>query len=720
MWGIKDGDGEKGSSNGTWLFADEEIKIEKTELRGLSSNGMLASAKELDFGEEHEGVLPLDTDVDKGTTLVEAYELDDLIVELDNKSFTNRPDCFGIIGFAREVSGIQELEFKNPEWIIKARKSEIQSPKKLSVKNKAEKLVPSYLLQSVDGVKVQNSPQIVQSYLSRLGVRPINSIVDSTNYMMLMTGQPLHAFDGDKIKGTVTVRLAEKDEKLKLLDGKQITFVGEEILICDGDNPIAIGGVMGGAETEVTAKTKNIILEAANFDMYSIRRTSMRHGIFTDAVTRFSRGQSPELTEKVLPRCIEMITKTSGGKVSSKVAGVTQKQKPTTLAVDIVKVGNLLGRDLEIDKVASVLSNVSISSNITGQTLDVSAPYWRSDISIYQDIAEEIGRLGGYDKIKPTLPKKAASAFAIPRQQQIKASLREALVASGGNELMTYSGISSKLAQKVGWDTKSLFKITNSRSPELEFMRPSLIGSLLDKVHQNHKQGHKTIALFEINPVHFKSAMQEKLPRELSRLGFVYSAKERTEGAPYYLAKKYLDNLLSEIGINVEYKETINDKIDGYLDVPYANGRTAYINVGGKTLGIIGEFKTSVTKNFKLPEGACGFELLLDNFMDINLQSVSYKPLNKFPAVTRDLTYEINDRVKFFELEASIRKFLDSNKEITYDLRASDIFRGKEGRRITFALDIWHENRTLTSQEVNDSIKAMASKLKSTIGATQI
>src|SRR5680860_1612833 len=272
----------------------EPFVMKKIQLRGKDSNGMLGSAKELAFGDDHDKVLVLDTSVPAGTTLIEAYDLDYQIIDIENKTLTNRPDCFGLIGFAREVAGIQDLQFTSPSWFLETTKiPKSNNSLKLNVKNEVPKDCPTYLATAVSKVEIKQSPVHLMTYLSRLGVRPINNIVDMTNYYMIMTGQPLHAFDYDKLaSGNITVRYPKKGEKLTLLDGKEIEIHAHAVTICDDKGPIALGGVMGGANSEISNDTKNIVIECANFDMYSIRTTSMKHGIFSDAATRYMRGQS--------------------------------------------------------------------------------------------------------------------------------------------------------------------------------------------------------------------------------------------------------------------------------------------------------------------------------------------------------------------------------------------------------------------------------------------
>jgi phenylalanyl-tRNA synthetase beta chain len=302
-------------------YDNDPFVLEARELRGVVSNGMLASSKELAISDYHEGIVELDIEAVPGTNFAELYELNDYIIDIENKMFTHRPDCFGILGVAREIAGITGQKFESPDWYktpldrIKPGKNQL----KLEVKNDITDLVPRFMAVAMTDVGHGNSPLIIQTYLSRVGIRPINNVVDVTNYLMILTGQPTHAYDYDKLNdGKLETRLSRKGDRLDLLNGKSITFEDNStILITSNDMPIGIGGVMGGAETEVNAATKNIVIECANFDMYSIRRASMRHGLFTDAVTRFNKGQSLLQNEIVLEEAVATMQYVAGAHVAS-------------------------------------------------------------------------------------------------------------------------------------------------------------------------------------------------------------------------------------------------------------------------------------------------------------------------------------------------------------------------------------------------------------------
>lgn len=689
---------------------DEPFVLEARKLRGEVSNGMLGSAKELDFGDDHEKVLKLDTKKPAGTTLVDAYDLDDMIIDIENKTLTHRPDAFGLIGFAREIAGIQDLKFTSPKWLLEPIKPpKTNSSLKLKVRNEVPKDCPTYLAVAVKGVEIKDSPVQLMSYLTRIGVRPINNIVDMTNYWMVMTGQPLHAFDYDKVKnGSITVRYPKKGEKLTLLDGKEIEIHKKAVTICDGDGPIALGGVMGGANSEISAETKNIVLECANFDMYSIRKTSMTHGIFSDAATRFMRGQSPALSERVLSEILSHPEDLAGGLVASKITGESAVVKDTEITVKFDDVNGLLGTQMPADDQKRRLENVEIT--IAGNKVLI--PFWRKDLNIWQDIAEEIGRLSGYDNIKTTLPTRSIRAADLNNLEKTKQHVRELLSSAGANELLTYSGVSHKLMEKVNLDIKPLYRIRNSLSPELEFMRASLLPSLMSKVHLNHKRGYGQMALFEIGKTHNKDVLgDDSLPVEFERLGFVFSADDKTASAQYggdafYQAKTYLKYLLTSVGIKGCSFEKEKSREVSYANALLMSKRRAKIVVGGRNLGVIGEFTTKARKGLKLPEFSAGFEIDLAELALISDDISSYQPLPRFPGTEHDITFETPKSVDFIQVLRDFSANIES-PELMTAVRPVDIYKkyaDSPTRNITLRLSISNRDKTMSSDEINQTV----------------
>ena len=387
----------------------EPLVLEAREIRGELSNGMLASPRELGLSDERSGILEIDKPIRPGKSFADSFQLDDVIIDIENKMFTHRPDCFGILGIAREIAGISGLPFVSPKWYQKSLPiSQPDSPElPIRVVNQVPKLVPRFMVIAMKGIEIQPSPLELQTYLSRLGIRLINNVVDITNYLMQLTGQPLHAYDYDKVKALcphphsveIIVRKADAGEQIKLLSGKTVKPGNDTIMIAAPKQAIGIAGVMGGSDTEVDASTTSIIIECGNFNMYSIRRTSMSLGLFTDAVSRFNKGQSPWQNDRILAKTIDMIKELiPSATVASKSVDsdhVNEKIEPVSTTADFIN--QRLGIKLSPEAIAKLLENIEFKVVRSGSKLTFTSPFWRTDIAIAEDIVEEVGRLYGYD-----------------------------------------------------------------------------------------------------------------------------------------------------------------------------------------------------------------------------------------------------------------------------------------------------------------------------------
>ncbi|MGH9856847.1 MAG: phenylalanine--tRNA ligase subunit beta, partial [Acidobacteriota bacterium] len=502
----------------------------------------------------------MDTPADPGTSFAEAYELNDYIIDIENKMFTHRPDCFGILGVAREIAGIQNIPFKSPEWYAKplGRVKPGKTKLPLEVKNEAGALVPRFMAIAMADVRMGPSPFVIQTYLSRVGLKPINNIVDVTNYLMVLTGQPLHAYDYDKVKAvsgdvpTLIARKAGQGDKLKLLNGKEMEFSDPAVMIATDKQAIGVGGVMGGADTEVDENTKNIILECANFDMYSIRRTAMKYGLFTDAVTRFNKGQSPLQNEIVLEEAVETVQYVSGAHVASGTLDLQDKLPERHSVVTTSDfVNKRLGLDLPVEDMARLLENVEFQVTVSGSEIIVTPPFWRTDVEISEDVVEEVGRLHGFDHLPLELPSRSIKPARRDPMFDLKSKVRDVLADAGANEVLTYSFVHGRLLETAGQNKEAAYNLSNALSPDLQYFRLSLTPSLLEKVHPNIKAGYQEFAIFEIGKSHIQGQMEryeDGVPKEANVVSLVFAADEKTsrhhKGAAFFAARKYLQQLL--------------------------------------------------------------------------------------------------------------------------------------------------------------------------------
>ncbi|MDQ3123872.1 MAG: phenylalanine--tRNA ligase subunit beta [bacterium] len=699
------------------------------EIRGVVSNGMLASASELGISEDHEGIVEVKAEEAgkepvAGEPLTAYFGLDDFVIECENKMFTHRPDCFGNLGIARELAGISGLEFQSPDWYLNIPQFESKGDLTLEVKNDISELVPRFMAVAMQKVSVHPSPMWLQATLARVGIKPINNIVDVTNYVMHLTGQPLHAFDYDKLVAhsevpTLKPRKSKKGEKLTLLGQKEITLTGEEVVIATDKQAVGLAGVMGGAETEVDENTKNIVIEAATFDMYNVRRTSMRHGLFTDAATRFTKGQSPRQNDRVLAFAMQKLYELAGAEQASNVFDKGQKIVGTaTLNVTGNYINERLGTEMVPAEMARYLRNVEFQTDIVndpkGAQIILSPPFWRMDIEQPEDVVEEVGRLHGFDRLPVKLPKRMSKPAAQNKLLEFKQQLRLQLKAAGANEVLTYSFVHGNLLRKTGTDPERwAYHIRNAISPDLQYYRTSLIPSLLTKVHPNIKSqagdDKNQFVLFEIGKAHVTDQKENGLPLQMERLAVVIAADDKTSrvrqmGAAYYQAKKYLDAITKG---QVIYSPL--DNTDYPITAPYQMGRSALINVGGEIMGVIGEYNTSVRKQLKLPDFTAGFELDIEALQKY-LKTTRYQPLPHFPGTWQDYTHEVTSVTPLKKIQDELTAALSQSQGYLYTVKPINIFQAlnpkNSYKRLTFRVYVHHPERTLTTAEVTERLVA--------------
>ena len=635
---------------------DAPFVIGKRKMLGkYDSFGMLAAADELDFGDDHMGIVELEPESARpGDTLAELFDLNDLILDIENKSLTHRPDCFGLIGFAREVAGILGQQFSEPTF----------SARDFNLKDKSGlldvKIADSALCERYTAMVLEKHGELKKKYfcwmdtiLAKSGMRPIDRIVDATNYLMLLTGQPLHAFDYDKFVAVggkknpeVKVRLAKPGEKLVLLDGKEIVLNENDILICSSDTPVALAGAMGGASTMIDENTRNIILEAATFSLFNLRKTQMAHGIFSEAITRFTKGQPPYQTLRVAEEFATMLS--DGLQVASITDEYPKPEKQSVVKITTNEINDLLGTNYSNKLIEKTLKNVSFEVKNKKDSFEVIPPEWRTDIHIKEDIIEEIGRLLGYDNITPTVPRHVTAEKN--KMFELKTMIRNTMSSFGANELLTYSFVSERLLKKAGLDINNSYRIVNSISPDLQLVRQSIVPSLLEKAQMNQKMPVSQFAIYEMNMIYRKEwgMTEEEVPVERMSMGFVL-AERKNSCTAYYKAKKYLEELLKNMNISAKFLPIKNKNAEV---LPFENKRAAEVWVGDKYLGVVGEFKNSVKHSFKLADYLAGFEINLD--VALELEGVKVIS-NKFEITDKqDLTITTNK--KYAEVFEEVQK----------------------------------------------------------------
>ena len=741
---------------------DEPFVLDARPLRGVLSQGMLAAADELAIGTDHEGIVeiaehdvPSGAELRAGASFAETFGLDDFVLDIENKMFTHRPDCFGQLGVAREITGIFHQQFTSPDWYKSKQQFTNAEGLDLTVANDAPELVPRFMAVAIRDVTVQPSPLWLQCQLVAMGGKPINNIVDATNYMMLLTAQPTHAYDYDKLRGhKLEARLARDGEKVSLLNGKEYELTSDDIVIADCEGVIGLAGIMGGADTEVSSDTKNIVLECANFDMYALRRTAMRHGIFTDALTRFNKGQSPLQNAAVLKQLMGMV----GGVQASEVFDnrndrlmVIQHDSRVTfgsagketisifdwgavtgvLVLESTFVNERLGTEFSPQEICRILKNVEIKAHEepepnTPYQFEVIAPFWRTDLELPEDIIEEVGRLYGFDKLPRQLPMRSIKPAPRNPRRQLKQAIRQSLSRAGANEVLTYSFVHERVLKNAEQDPSRAYRLSNALSPDLQYYRTSVMPSLLDKVHANIKAGHDEFMLFEIGKIHDKELplTDENLPSEQTFVDGVYASKKPRAGAPFYKARKLVDRLLADLNVEADFVKIAESDVD--MPALFDGQRSAWIiTKNGEKLGIVGELSQTARRNFKLPDYTAAFSLDVEKLQACLASSreYNYRPLSRFPSISQDISLRSSVEISHDELLRAVRQCLDGSENLHCQIQTLGVYQPKDDAAIkttTFRLTFTSYQQTLTDAEVKPIMDNIATAALTKLDAERV
>lgn len=729
------------------ILESEPFTLDARKLRGVLSQGMLAAADELAIGTDHEGIvaltprdLPAGKTLQPGADFAALFGLDDYVLDIENKMFTHRPDCFGQLGVAREIAGILHQPFMSPTWYNLEQVFDDGDSVPLAVSNDIPQLVPRFMAVAIRGVQVAPSPFWLQCQLVAMGAKPINNIVDATNYVMLMTAQPTHAYDYDTLQGgQLGARMARQGETLALLSGKTIELTPDDIVIADGQGPVALGGIMGGSRTEVSATTTTIVLECATFDMYAVRKMAMRHGVFTDALARFNKGQSPLQNAAVLNRLIGMV----GGEQASQVVDIKPftsehggildeyfagKYEPATIDITSRFINQRLGSYLIEKNICTLLNNVEIHSHGPENELGyicLQVPFWRTDLETKEDIVEEIGRLHGFDTVPRQLPMRRIQPARKNPRRELKRVVREALAKAGANEVLSYSFVHERVLKGAGQDPAQAFRLSNALSPDLQYYRLSVLPSLLDKVHANIKAGHSEFMLFEIGKGHTKARMGEDgLPAEQLLIDLVYSSKKPRAGAAFYHVRAVLDQLARDSGLTLVYTP-VTAAQDDPVYAPFDINRSAHIWVEGseaagqperQLIGVLGELRPAVVKHFKLPEYTAAASLRLGAMEQVwRDTAVHYQPMSRYPTTARDISIQTSTEVTYDELMQAVSSAMtrasETHPDVTIrDLTPLSIYKATPDalhQTTTFRLTLSSSKATLSAERVRSIIRTV-------------
>mgnify|MGYP000845677149 FL=1 len=722
----------------TYYSNEKPVIIEAVELRGVKSNGMLGSEKELNLGPNHNNVFRLPQEAPVGEPFSEYYNLNDTVIEIENKGLTNRGDLFGILGIARELTAITGNKFLSPTWILKPQKKLHAESNCLNLEiiNDAEALCPRYIGIAIDNISIKPSPIWLQSELVKLDIKPINNVIDITNYISAILGQPLHAFDYAKIisndnapdnKVIINIRMGKEGETILGLDNKLHELNDRTIVIADNSHPIAIAGIIGGKDSSVDASTKRIIIESANFDKNSIRKSSMNLGIHTDSATKFKHSLDPEMCLPALIKAVQLIKELASGNIASNIIDIYPDPQPLQkITTDIDKLNRHLGTSLSKDVISTILTNLEYTVTSSDKTfLTVKIPSWRKDIQLAEDIHEDIARIYGFDNIDITLPKKEIRPIRDNKIFELKKKTRKLLSTLGLNEILTYSFIGPESFNKSNLDSNLAFKLKNPLSPELSLMRTNLLQTILPKVKENRDRGFKNFGLFEINIPHVKGYFDtEGLPKEEWHVSSIITNTQESKHSPFYIAKKYAKAIFSEKDQLIKFSliaESLEQNIDDYSKATmnmFDPNVSAFCYLDKEVIGIVGELKENILLEYKLPQNTCAFDINLSKLVSTSLPDSKMKPVSIYPNFSIDLCLESNLDIKYSEIEDFLKKILNSAGSWG-NTQCLDIYRDEkipEKKRITFRIEGGENSKTLTDKEIKEKVSMISKKLNSKFG----
>ncbi|RZB37238.1 MAG: phenylalanyl-tRNA synthetase beta chain [Desulfobacteraceae bacterium Eth-SRB2] len=699
--------------------------LEKNIIRGEASEGMLCSEMELGLGANSDGIMELGQSYSVGFPLNKALGLSDPVLEIDLTP--NRPDCLSIIGTAREIAAFQKKKVTYPEILLPKSFDDISDYTSITLMS--PELCPRYAASLVFDITVGPSPFWLQDRLVSVGLKPINNIVDITNFVMMETGQPLHAFDFDRLaENRIVVRTAREGEAFITLDGKERRLDPEMLMICDGEKPVALAGVMGGLNSEIEDSTTKVLLESAYFDPVCIRKTSKKTGLNTDASHRFERGVDPKGTITALNRATQLIAEIGGGKL---VKG-TIDEYPNTFpdrAIDfsVTALNRRLGIGLDINDIENHLKSIEFQVHKIGNDrLQVIPPSCRVDITRFEDITEEIARLFGYNNIKTTFPLIPAEARHPSKKIESRDGIKCLMTGLGFNEAINYSFVSNLSCDRLNLEPddkkRRVINVLNPLSEDQSVMRTSLIPGLLETMKFNISVQNRNLKLFEIGNVFFNTGQKDSLPDEVEMLAGLWTGKRvdavwfsKEINCDFYDIKGAVEELLRKLGIvNTDF--THMPPASCFYTKP---GFTAQIIIKEESIGLVGELHPKVLSNYDLKQTVFIFELNFDRLINYMPDTKSVSPIPKFPATSRDITLIVN---KDIETNNILQNVIDLNEEMVEDLHLFDVFEGNPipaGRKsISFRITYRSSSETLEDTRVNNLHKSISDRLLKKVDAT--
>lgn len=686
-------------------------EIKKGKMRGVVSNGMFCSEEELGIAgdEPVHGLMILPSDAPLGMDIKEYLGLNKAILDFEITS--NRPDCLSMVGMARETAATLRTNYTMPNFNYEVKCStNINDELKVEVK---DKLCRRYMARGVKNVKVESSPSWMQERLLEAGVRPINNIVDITNFVMLEIGQPMHAFDARQIESkTIVIEKANDGEKFTTLDEIERELDSSILMIKDGSKSVAVAGIMGGLNSEIQDDTTEVIFESANFEGTNIRVSSKKLNLRSESSSRFDKDIDPNLAKLAIDRACALICELNCGEVMEGTIDIYNDVKEEgSITVNSTWINKFLGTEISKEEMKEALDSLDLITEIKNEDLIISIPTFRIDIAIKEDIAEEIARIYGYDKIPTTIFKVSTEREPRYKNELLTDKVIEIMVASGVNQSISYSFVSPKVFDKVNIpvdsELRNVVKIKNPLGEDYSVMRTTTLPSIMESLGRNYSRNNDYVRLFEIGRIYLPNENEKQLPTEKNVLTIgIYG------DCDYLDLKGIVENIIDGLGISkAKYvRESENQS--------YHPGKTAALMVRNKKVGVFGEVYPDVTENYGINVNCYVAELDLDSLFEASTTVKSYKPLPKFPAVTRDIALLCDDSILVAEIEETIRK---AGGNLVEKVQLFDIYKGAqipEGKKsIAYAIAYRDEKKTLEDKDISKVHDKILKALEHKLGA---
>ena len=688
------------------------FKIKKSKIRDVESFGMLCSEAELGLAKESEGIIILPEDAPIGKEYREYAGLNDVIFELEITP--NRPDCLSHIGIAREVAAYYNRKVKYPVIEIAETIESVNTVIKVNIEDKER--CKRYLGRVIKNVKIKESPEWLKTRIRAMGLNPINNVVDVTNFVMFEYNQPLHAFDLDKVEGNITIRAAKENEEITTLDGVERVLKNGELVIADDEKAIAIGGVIGGQNTQIDDDTKNIFVEVAYFTPENIRRESRDLGIFTDSAYRNERGMDIENLAVVMNRAVSLLAEVAEGEVLSEVIDkYVEKPKRAEISLNLEKLNKFIGKTLTYEEVGKILTHLDIELKPLGDgTMLLTPPSYRADLTRPADIYEEVIRMYGFDNIEAKMPVMSIESGEENTNFKISRIVREILKELGLNEVINYSFI-PKFTKELFNFGEEVIEIKNPLSEDMAVMRPTLLYSLIANVRDNINRNQTDLKLFEISKTFKKLGEgQNGLAIEDLKIALILSGREEKNlwnqsksDYSFYDLKGYLEFLLERLNVT-KYSLTrlTNNK-------NFHPGASAEIKIGEDVIGVLGELHPNLVNYFGIKREKVFFaELNLTSLLKYIKIKVNYETISKYPEVLRDLAITLDKSVLVGEMVKEIKKKVNLIEKIDiFDVYSGDKI-DKDKKSVAMSIVLRDKNRTLTDEDIDKAMTAILELIK--------